>query len=331
MNVTSSNSVLGGMFGRAKTSTVPAKTIEKENLSSKVSGFTPEEVVTSPNFILVEGVLLGAVTITPLMAEEWLKRNVANIRKPKTPSIGEYSEAMKKAQWDFNGDPIRFDKEGNLVDGQNRLISCVESGKSFTTAVVYGIESSDNIDGGRKRTLAELVASVGFNNQTQVSAVINGIHNYRSKAGTSFSQVGHGEKVLTKKDALKFANENRDTIAHSINNTKKTKVMFGKWGTHSILYFLFAEIAGDAIAEEFYSKLISGIGLAGNSPILHLRNRLTAHVGNKNEKMTDNAYSGLVIKCWNAWVSGQEMQRLVYNYDKDKIAKIRRSPVKLSS
>lgn len=327
---TSGNGVLGGAYGKATsaTSAATATATSRENLSSKVTGLTPEEVVTSPNFLLIDGVLVGAVTITPAMAEEWLKRNVANIRNSKEPSIGEYAEAMRKGQWDFNGAPICYDKDGNLIDGQNRLMACVLANTPFTTSVAYGVVSAVNIDMGRKRTLAELLASLGFTSQAQVSAVVNGIHNYRAKGGTSFNQVGHGEKVLTKKDALAFAEENRDRLTHSVSSTKKTKAVFGKQGYHATMHFLFSEIAGTAIADEFYDKLTSGIGLTSTSPILHLRNRLISHAVNKNEKMTDSAYAGIIIKCWNAWISGQEMIRLTYSYEREKIAKIRRSPVK---
>lgn len=321
------NGVLGGAYGRA-TASEPTTATSKENLSSKVSGLTPEEVISSVNFLVIDDVFVGAVTVTPRMAEEWLKRNVANIRNPKEPSIGEYAEAMRKGQWDFNAAPICFNTEGNLIDGQNRLMACIQANTPFTTSVAYGVVSAVNIDMGRKRSLAELLASLGFTSQAQVSAVVNGIHNYRSKNGTSFSQVGHGEKVLTKKDALAFAEANREKLTHSVYSTKKTKAVFGKQGQHATMHFLFSEIAGTSLADEFYEKLTSGIGLDKTSPILHLRNRLIAHAVNKNEKMTDNAYAGIIIKCWNAWIAGQEMLRLTYSYEKEKLAKIRRSPVK---
>lgn len=120
------NGVLGGAYGRA-TASEPTTATSKENLSSKVSGLTPEEVISSVNFLVIDDVFVGAVTVTPRMAEEWLKRNVANIRNPKEPSIGEYAEAMRKGQWDFNAAPICFNTEGNLIDGQNRLMACIQA------------------------------------------------------------------------------------------------------------------------------------------------------------------------------------------------------------
>lgn len=318
---------MSGIFGFGAS---PAKVKESlsSNVSIKLTDFSPESVVTSPNFSLIDGVLVGAITITPAIAENWLQRNTDNIRKPMTPSIGEYAEAMKKGQWDFNGDPIRFNKDGVLVDGQNRLMSCIASSKPFTSVVVYGIESAINVDVGRKRNVAQLVAHEGFNDSAQVSAAVNGIHNFRSKNGTSFSQVGHGQKILTKADAVEFARANATNLIHSVNATKKAGKVFGKWGLHSTLHFLFAEKAGNALADNFYEMLSTGANLTNTSPVRHLMLRLTEEKGNKNKKMTSNAYAGLIIKCWNAWISGQEMQRLTYNYEREKIPVIRRSPVK---
>jgi len=307
-----------------------AKAKDKTELSSTVksTSLSPEDIVTSPNFNLIDGVLVGAVTITPTMAEVWLERNTDNIRNPMRPSIGEYTEAMKLGQWDFNGDPIRFDKKGILVDGQNRLLSCVQSGKSFTSVVVYGIESALNIDVGRKRTLAQLVAHEGFSDGAQISAAINGIYNFRAKNGTSLMQVGHGEKPLTKADAIKFAQDNGTALIHSVNATKQAGKLFGKWGVHSTLHFLFAEKAGQVLADTFYEMLSTGANLGEASPIRHLMLRLNANKGDKHSKLSLNAYVGIVVKCWNAWVSGQEMRRLTYSYEKEGVAKIRRSPVK---
>lgn len=302
----------------------------KTDLSANVTSngdLSPEEFVTSQNFQSIEGKLVGAMTITPAIAEKWLERNVANVRNPMEPSIGEYAEAMKKGQWDFNGETIKFDKDGNLADGQNRLISCVQSGKSFISVVVYGIDSAMNIDGGRKRTDAQLLANEGFSDSPSVSALVNALHNFKAKSGTSFSQVGHGKSVLTRQDKLQFAKDNARELMHSISATKKTAALFNKPTVHSALHFLFAEKAGTALADEFYTSLIDGVALSATSPILHLKTKLSVERGNKNAKMASNAYAGLIVKTWNLWISNQEVQRLTYSYDRDGIGKIKRSPI----
>jgi hypothetical protein len=324
-----SNGVLSGLFGGA--AIAPAKSTDsKENHSSKLTGLvdlSPESVVTSQNFVLVEGVLNGAVTVTPKMAEEWLTRNTNNVRKLRDVSTMKYAEAMKKDQWHFNGESIKFDKNGVLADGQTRLSACILSNKPFTTSVQYGIESAVNIDIGQSRTLEQLLASRGVTDSIAISSAINYIHNYADKGSTGFVTVGHGRHVLTREDALAFADENIDALIHSAEITKKCRNLFNKHGLHVALHFLFSKIAGRALADEFYMNLQSGAGLAANSPILHLRERLTAERRRKYDKMILNAYAGLIIKGWNYYICGSVISRFQYDYEKEKVPAIKRSPM----
>jgi hypothetical protein len=322
--------VLSDLFNSAAAS-APAKTPsnKKENLSSKLTlaDLSPEEVVTSPNFVLVEGVLTGAVTVTPKMAELWLTRNTKNIRKLREVSTIKYSEAMRKDQWDFNGESIKFDESGNLVDGQTRLSACILANKPFVTAVQYGVKSAINIDVGQSRTLEQLLASRGVTDSVSIAAAINYIHNYSDKGSTGFVTVGHGRHVLTREDALNFAEDNIDELIHSAEATKKSRSLFNKHGLHTALHFLFSRVSGQALADAFYADLQSGAGLASTSPILHLRERLTAERARKYNKMILNAYAGTIIKGWNYYICKTVVSRFQYDYAKEKVPSIKRSPL----
>lgn len=320
----SGNGLLGGLFGKAKTAAAPAR----ENLSATVSGITPEDIVTSPNFTLVEGVLSGSVLVTPRMAENWLARS-NNIRNLMQPTVMLYTESMAKGQWDFNGESIKFNQKGELIDGQHRCAASVKSGKSFLSTVVYGVISADNVDGGKLRKANQIIHAENISsNSITMSAMISLLHAYADEGSKGFVTVGHGRHPLTMADRLDFARDNQAELNASIDATVKVRNLFNQPSLHSALHYLFAKTAGEAMANDFYERLINGTGLTIDNPIYHLREKLMKIKTMKSKERELNRYAGLIIKGWNFYITGTRVLRLSYNYDKEGLAAIKRSAFK---
>ena len=96
--------------------------------------------------------------ITPVMADEILsKRNEFNYRNLKGNTAKLYGNEMKEGRWMFNGDTIRFDWDGNLIDGQHRLEAIKETGIPQDFIVVEGLnpECSQTIDIGYKKSVED--------------------------------------------------------------------------------------------------------------------------------------------------------------------------------
>ncbi|MDH3595781.1 MAG: hypothetical protein OEU09_14110 [Rhodospirillales bacterium] len=75
----------------------------------------------------------------------------------------ELTEAMKSGRFRFNGDTIRWDRNGELLDGQHRLIAVSMSGKTTRLLLVFGLDPEvfDTIDVGAKRSAADTIARLG--------------------------------------------------------------------------------------------------------------------------------------------------------------------------
>jgi hypothetical protein len=105
------------------------------------------------------------ITITPSFAD-WLldtyNTNTGN-RKRKPARIRRYAEAMERDDWLLTGEPLIFARN-KLLDGQNRLLGCVSSNKSFKTYVVFGIDenvfTAINSGASRKNSDAFYIAGV---------------------------------------------------------------------------------------------------------------------------------------------------------------------------
>lgn len=106
--------------------------------------------------------------ITPQMAAEMLKKQ-RNVRILKRSEVARYVKALQKG-WKLNGETIKFDKDGYLIDGQHRLTACAESGIAFETVVVRGLDNSDFVDDGGRRTASGMLGGRGTKNAELTAA-----------------------------------------------------------------------------------------------------------------------------------------------------------------
>lgn len=83
---------------------------------------------------------MRVVTITPAMAQSWLKRNSGN-RPLKHSHVLRLAKAIGAGGWKLTGDPIRFSETGKLIDGQRRLRACKLLGRSTIPARFINLDS----------------------------------------------------------------------------------------------------------------------------------------------------------------------------------------------
>lgn len=93
-------------------------------------------------------------TITPQEATKWLNEKGRN-RDISERFVTRYANDMLAGRWELNGKTIVFGKNGELLDGQHRLLACEKVNTPFATYVVYGVESTCEVDTGKIRSLAD--------------------------------------------------------------------------------------------------------------------------------------------------------------------------------
>lgn len=134
-------------------------------------------------------------TITPVLAEEYLRHNTKN-RQLRKNLVSFYAEQMKKGQWMLNGEAIIFNEQGTLVDGQHRLAAVIEADKGIDMLVVRNADKDSfaTIDSGVSRKVQDTFYVKGIPSASGVSAIIG--RYLRLVAGLSI-----GKKVTGRKDA----------------------------------------------------------------------------------------------------------------------------------
>lgn len=116
-------------------------------------------------------IVTEVTTITPEIAQQWLTTNDQN-RRPQRRFIKQFASDMANGSWSLTGDSIKFDINSKLVDGQHRLMACVEAKVSFHSFVVYGLppQTRDVIDTGKTRSLGDVLTMRDVTNANQVAS-----------------------------------------------------------------------------------------------------------------------------------------------------------------
>lgn len=76
--------------------------------------------------------------VTPQQAHQYLERNNNN-RKKRSGTVSFYATAMEKDQWYLTHQAIALDENGNIIDGQHRLLAILAYGKPVLCLVVRGV------------------------------------------------------------------------------------------------------------------------------------------------------------------------------------------------
>jgi hypothetical protein len=161
-----------------KTDTVPSVKKVRQDMSSspkgrqKVSLMTRvgnHELIDATTVFLtdpVTGTRMGLYIkeVAPALAELLLLSNHDNQRGLKLYSIESYMLAMSSDLWSSsNGEFVKFNSRGELIDGQNRLTACVRSGETIYMMFIVGLplDALKSIDNGVSRSLGDVLRVTG--------------------------------------------------------------------------------------------------------------------------------------------------------------------------
>lgn len=97
------------------------------------------------------------ITVTPQDAEAFLKAH-GNYRELSPRRVASYSRLMTNGLWKLS-QPIIFDTDGKLMDGQNRLSAVIKTGIPQDFIILCGVpkDSLVSIDNGQVRTAQQVM------------------------------------------------------------------------------------------------------------------------------------------------------------------------------
>ncbi len=115
----------------------------------------------------------GWCAVTPALAEAWLATNVMN-RNPRAKAVGRYAGDMKAGRWIRNPQPIIFDMQGRLMDGQHRLLAVILSGMTTWMMIFVGADATARnvIDSGIGRRVDDNMTMHGVTSAKEKVAAV---------------------------------------------------------------------------------------------------------------------------------------------------------------
>lgn len=246
--------------------------------------------------------------ITPDIAAEYLKRNVANRPLNKQHS-DRCAQSMLRGEWDMNGTPIRFDKSGNLLDGQHRLTAIITAGVMVQMLVVRGLDTDvfKTIDvGGRTRTTADVLAIGGVKNANSAAAVAGQIHKLRT-TGNPFAAAAYAASAKQIEEMVYETPAIIECVSYGIRHRSRlysaTQVAFAR-------FCFIHEWGGDeAVVDAFFDGFLTGANLQPGSPIFMLRERLIENLSSLRS-LPQGVVVGLVFKAYRLHRDGRTVKQL---------------------
>lgn len=245
--------------------------------------------------------------ITPEVAEEMLKRNIANRDRKREPLV----KAIEDGEWLLNGATIVFSDKGVLLDGQNRLYACVSSGMPIDTIVVRGIvlDAQETMDTNVKRSVSDYLKMRGYPEYSVVGSIGSAL--YRAELfGIERAFRKPNGNDITLKGTLKYIESNYAGKIAPIKQLCRSishRYRGFNTGTSAILLNEFSK-AGDENMRDFVRKLVEGDQTC--NAIFLLSKQLTNNAMSRTGKLPQWVIAALCIKAWNSYILGTEMHQL---------------------
>ena len=233
-------------------------------------------------------------TINKELATEMLKRNSQN-RKLTNNHVTFLARQMKENKWYFDGQPIRFDIQGRLLDGQHRLNAVIESNTSHKFLIIRDLEpdSFQVMDTGRLRSAADTLSTLGIHYASDIASVVKTLKSFEK--GSSFDRA----RIITNTDVVNWYEKNQDIdvlIRRSEFLSNQFSRVLSRSQITALMYF-FNKLNVEH-SKTFLNKLCTGLDLKMDSPIYLLRKKLVENKMSKLKLSTVHKYA-LIIKAWN--------------------------------
>lgn len=228
-------------------------------------------------------------TVTPRMAKAWLLKNIEINRPPKHGKIPMYARDMTEGRWQSEtGETIKFDTEGRLIDGQNRLRAVVLANVPIEFHVAYDVPVTafGVLDTGSARTAADTNAIAPIT-AAIVRWVIMWDHGHYTGSGIyKPTPTEIGDRYRAEPDEFAM-------VTRRAGDCQRARA--GNGSAVGTAYYLFARIDVEQAAT-FFDYYLSGANLDIQHPILVLSKKISrAGV----DRLTRVEQLSLFVRAWN--------------------------------
>jgi hypothetical protein len=239
------------------------------------------------------GLKAYVVTVTPEVAKVWVARRHRN-RAIHHVALAKLKHALQEGLWELNGEPLIFDADGVLIEGQHRCLACIETGLPFVTLIVHGINQDlfRTMGQGAKRTVGDILSILGKTNGRTLGAALRWVWRYKHE------QMMNAHPVITEYEVAALETQH-PTLQFSVTYGNKCHGCAAPAMIAALHYLCRAK--DEDLAEYFYTTLASGAELPSGSPLLFLFRYLLPKktAGRYRAVIRDERKAPVIINTWN--------------------------------
>ena len=248
--------------------------------------------------------------LTVDLAGDLLTNNTGN-RPFKHSAIDRYVRDILENRWHFTGDPVKVDKNGRLLDGQNRCMALLKAAEEsdnpsliIPILLVRGLEpeSQDYMDQGITRSVSDQLARRGVMDYSSVASATRLVIQFDK------GWLPNGD-TPTKSQSIEFYDANR-VIFNEFTHAARS-LNFSSLTPSTLLagaFLIYRKTEDPDAVHTFLEALKGGVGLESGDPILALRNR-AMQARNSQQRLDNTVALLMMLRCWNAWRNGTKMEK----------------------
>lgn len=255
---------------------------------------------------------IDIVDVTPELAQMWLATNTDQNRKISKPTVNRYANDMILGKWLVTGEAIKFNQQGQLMDGQHRLSAVLASRKTVQMCVIRDLNADTMlvIDTGKSRTAGDALTINGHNGHSNnMASLARKIIGHLSGADTVLGgkRIRIANSPITNREIIEFCNDNDLSPHVNFATSIKYKSVTGAMnvGEYGFFHWYFSKVDA-AAADQFLTKIATLEDVSADSPIRALLQKLTRSAVVLDGKMKMHA----VVTAWNAWRTGQKLTNI---------------------
>jgi hypothetical protein len=258
-----------------------------------------------------DDVQIGAELVTPAQAREWLRHNIEDNRHVSPERVDQYARDMAAGAWRLNGETLKINENGELCDGQHRLLALDKASVPVWFHVAHGLplDAVETVDIGRPRGVGDVIGKAGGVNGRTMGGIVRRVMMWdrgRRASGTGGKNAPSNPEIVAHYRAhispFQFA------AARGMDVRKHTGLISPV--TYAAGFYLAARRGPTymGVVSEFTDRFLKPTNLGERHPVYVLRERLLSKV---RGRLTEVEKMALFVKALNYYSAGEEVENLL--------------------
>lgn len=256
-----------------------------------------------------------SVLISPEIAKQLFDSRIKN-RTINWKRVHLYTEEMKAGRWRMNGETIKVNADGRLLDGQHRCLAVMDYGKPvwFSIAKAVDTEAFATMDSGYPRRASQVLGMQDIKNSVAVCGIV-GRKDEIERTGMYFTGGRSRERLGTNEAVLNdYYQDSKgyDEAADIACLMYRKLRLFAPTFTGSIFYYLRHSLGYDY---DQCAKFFTTLHTLGDNTIPQaaiLRDLVLKKQVNNAVKLKNEYAWCLIAKVWNKYVKNEPIRCLNY-------------------